>query len=165
MTGSRKRFEVYLLGEKGFVSGIANKYRMNMKCVAFGLVGIMYGLLCTGCATDHAQSPEKMIVNTWKLTEFTPAPQFPMPDSVKQEIIARTVIEFTAGKAFTQTGIGRTHTGSYEISKDGTRITYYHDRKDVAFTETVLELTPRRMSVVDQNGNRMVRTAFKGDEH
>ncbi|HLF62540.1 MAG TPA: lipocalin family protein [Saprospiraceae bacterium] len=113
--------------------------------------------LILSCVSETSQDPNKLIVNTWKLTEFTPAPQFTMPDSVRQEIIAKTVVEFAADKKFKQTGIGRTHTGTYNISKDGKQITYYHDQKDVPFTETVLELTSKRMSVVDQNGNRMVR--------
>lgn len=119
---------------------------------------IVASFVLFACGSETSGDPGKLIVNTWKLSEFTPAPRFTMPDSVRQEIIAKTVVEFTADKKFRQTGIGRTHTGTYDISEDGKQITYYHDQRDVPFTETVLELTSKRMSVVDQNGNKMVRT-------
>lgn len=123
--------------------------------ILISLVNVCLFIHCAPEASDD--SPASLVINTWKLAEFTPAAQFPMPDSVRQEIIEKTVMEYTADKKFKQTGIGRTHTGTYEISADGKRITYHHDLRDVPFTETVLELTDKRMSVMDQNGNRMVR--------
>jgi hypothetical protein len=98
-----------------------------------------------------------MIVNTWTLKEFTPSEKYPMPDSIQQEIINRTVIEFMADGKFKQTGIGRTHTGTYSISNDGKQIIYDHDERDLIFKERVLEFTSKRMKVVDQNGNKMTR--------
>lgn len=131
---------------------------MRLESLKYTLLLITTVFIVLNCANESAGNPQKLIVNTWKLSEFTPAARFTMPDSVRQEIIAKTVVEFTADNKFKQTGIGRTHTGTYNISEDGKQITYYHDERDVPFTETVLELTSKRMKVVDQNGNRMVRT-------
>jgi hypothetical protein len=133
-------------------------WSLNMKQESFRFLVIVGFFVFIACGSESSGDPAKLVVNTWKLSEFTPADRFPMPDSVRLEIIAKTVLTFTADGKFTQTGISRKHSGTYSVSEDGKQITYYHDERNVPFTETVLELTSKRMKVVDQNGNRMVRT-------
>lgn len=110
---------------------------------------------------SKTQDPNAMIVNTWKLNAFTPAPRFEMSDSIRQEIIKQTIVEYTADKKFKQTGIGRTHTGTYVISDDGKRIIYNHDEKEESFVEVIEEFTSKKLVVTDQNGNKMTKVPVK----
>ena len=128
---------------------------MRAACYGLFFLGIVF--LIHACGGESSQEPEKMIVNTWRLKEFTPSEKYPMSDSIIQEIIDKTVIEFMPDGKFKQTGIGRTHTGTYSISPDGKTITYDHDERDASFKESVLEFTTKKMKVVDQNGNKMTR--------
>lgn len=116
-----------------------------------------------GCTEQNSKGkdPNTMIVNTWKLKEFTPAPRFEMSDSIRQEIIKQTVVEYTADKTFKQTGIGRVHTGTYVISDDGRRIIYHHKERDASFVEVIQEFTSRKLVVIDQNGNKMTKVPVK----
>lgn len=98
-----------------------------------------------------------MIVNTWQLKEFEPASHLTMPDSVRQEIIKRTSIEYTADGTFTQKGIGKTHTGTYSLSNDARLIRYVMDKTNYAFTDTIISLSSTKLKVKDQNGNKMTR--------
>lgn len=110
---------------------------------------------------SKTQDPNTMIVNTWRLKEFTPAEKFPMSDSIRQEIIKQTIVEYTADKTFKQTGIGRTHTGTYAISDDGQRIIYHHKERDASFVEVIHEFTSKKLVVTDQNGNKMTKVPVK----
>jgi hypothetical protein len=115
----------------------------------------------SSCADQKDAKTEDLnalLVNTWKLTEFTPSPKFPMSDSIRQQIIATTMIEYTADKKFRQTGIGRVHTGTWSISDDGQRILYIHAEKNASFVEIIQEFKHNKLSVIDQNGNKMTRT-------
>jgi hypothetical protein len=129
---------------------------MNSRCIyhvliVSGIVGLAF------CKPDVQQTPAQMLIGKWQLVEFTPAPQFPMPDSVRQRIIDLTIVEYTAEQTFRQTGIGRVHTGTYRISDDGKEIIFYHNERQTNFKEHVKRLTPTRLSVIDQNGNQMTR--------
>ncbi len=141
----------------------AKTYFMRVVKCTNTIVLVFIFAICS-CGNKQDQNPQdlsEVIVNTWKLSEFSPAAKFPMSDSIKQVIIAKTLVEFTADKKFKQTGIGKTHTGTYSISADGKQIIYYHEQKDITFTETILEFASNRMSVVDQNGNKMTRVPVK----
>lgn len=133
----------------------------SSKNVAFFLMTISIALSGCSDSVSKTQDPNAMIVNTWRLKEFTPAEKFPMPDSIRQEIIKQTIVEYTADKTFKQTGIGRVHSGTYAISDDGQRIIYHHKERDVSFVEVIHEFTGKKLVVTDQNGNKMTKVPVK----
>jgi hypothetical protein len=117
---------------------------------------ILILLLSIGPVSCKNATTKDLIVNKWKLKEFTPNPELQIPDSLKKLMEADITIEFTSDNKYIQTGGGITQNGTYKVSEDGKHITYTTDGGKEIFVDSIIELTKDKFSIIEETGNKKI---------
>ena len=125
----------------------------TMKLAKFSfMLALTFVVILYSC---NNANPKDLIVSKWKLKEFIPNPEFQVSDSITDLVLATRTIEYTADNQYTQMSAGQTQTGTYSMSEDGKIISYIQSGSGETYVDTIIELTKDKLSVIDQNGNRM----------
>jgi hypothetical protein len=112
-----------------------------------------------GCKKEVPATPETLIANNWKLTDWVLAPKMQVPDSIKAEMIKVATMNFTADKKFVFLGLNdKKSEGTYKLSPDGTLLTLIMNETNQFFVDTIKELTENKMIIHDPMGNKLTVT-------
>jgi hypothetical protein len=125
-----------------------------MKSVKLALIIVLF--CCIGFIACKNEAPKDLIVKKWKLIEFIPNPEWQITDSFKKKYENSLSIEFTSDNKYVQTAMGKTQTGTYNISEDGKMIRYKTNPAQETFVDTVVELTTTKLSVIEQTGSKKI---------
>ena len=118
----------------------------------FLLVAITFSVIA--CKND---TPQSLLVNTWKLTEWILVPSMEMNDTLKTQLMKSTQMEFTGDQLFVFEGMSPTPLrGTYALNTEGTAVTFSPDNAETSYTHTIAELTATKLVLIDQQGNKLV---------
>jgi hypothetical protein len=77
---------------------------------------------------------------------------------LKEKVEALTTLEFTLNNTYTLRNAAGTLIGAYKISEDGKVITFVRSDTKGTFVDTIIELTKKKLLIVDQYGNKTTYT-------
>ncbi len=125
--------------------------------------GIFYIALLAGSIVNFAsckeETPGDLIVNNWKLVEWTLMPEMNVSDSLKTELMKTANMQFTSDKKFIFNGMSANPAmGTYYLSEGGNLLMLMPTNSQDTFRHTVEQLNKERLILIDPMGNKLVCT-------